>query len=198
MQTTNWRKMKIRIVLLTTLTLMFGMSVLGQSAGPASGAGQNTRRPAGTYTSEGQNTRGSGNQNSRSALPSTGQFHDIWVDYNVTVKGRKGLLIHSKFNVQNAVGKPTRVIASFQWADGVALKGNEVAFQSSTGTVMAWTNLAPSFLNTIFNDSTVFLPYSALNMKDPTAKLRFRLSLYDTTTKKHFANSQYVDFNYSK
>jgi hypothetical protein len=137
-------------------------------------------------------------QNAPNANPPTGKFEDIWSEHNMTFNGRKGMIIHVKFNVMNALNKPSKLVASFQYNDGRPLKGNDAAFQSADGNAMAYKNFTPTYASANYNDFQLFMPYAALNMGDGKAALRFRLSLYDVNVKKHFAYSGFINFNYSK
>jgi hypothetical protein len=137
-------------------------------------------------------------QNAPNANAPTGKFEDIWSEHNMTFNGRKGMIIHVKFNVQNALSKPSQLVAWFQYNDGRSLKGNEAAYQASDGSAMSAKNFTPTYASANFSDFKLFMPYTALNMGDGKAALRFRLSLYDVNAKKHFAYSGFINFNYSK
>ena len=135
--------------------------------------------------------------NAPNAHPPTGKFEDIWIEYNMTYNGRQGMIIHVKFNVVNALNKPSKLVAWFQYNDGRALKGNEAAYQATDGTAMSAKNFTPTHANSNFSDSKLFMPYTALNMGSGKAALRFRLSLYDVSAKKHFAYSGFINFSFS-
>jgi hypothetical protein len=136
-------------------------------------------------------------QNAPNANAPAGKFEDIWSEHNMTYNGRKGMIIHVKFNVQNALNKPSKLVASFQYNDGRGLKGNEAAYQNVEGGAIATKNFTPPYAISNYSDFQIFMPYAALNMGSGKSALRFRLSLYDVNAKKHFAYSGFVNFTVS-
>lgn len=137
-------------------------------------------------------------QNVPNPNPTTGKFEDIRVAHNVMLNGHKGMIIHARFKVLNALNKPCRLVGALQYNDGRPLKGNEAAYQSAEGNAVAVKNFTPTYANANYNDVQLFMPYVALNMGSGKAALRFRLSLYDVNAKKHFAYAGFINFNYTK
>jgi hypothetical protein len=136
--------------------------------------------------------------NAPNAGASAGQFVDVRVEHNVEQNARKGMLIHAKFNVQNALNKPSRLVAEFQYNDSRPLKGNEEAYQNAEGDAITVKDFSPKYARASYADFKLFMPYAALNMGSGKANLRFRLSILDVNAKRYFAHSGFVAFNYSK
>jgi hypothetical protein len=139
-----------------------------------------------------------GPKNAPNAGAPAGQFLDVRVEHNVELNARKGMLIHAKFNVQNALNKPSRLVADFQYNDGRPLKGNEVAYQNAVGDAITVKDFSPTYARASYADFKLFMPYAALNMGSGKANLRFRLSMFDVNANRYFAHSGFVTFNYSK
>ena len=128
----------------------------------------------------------------------TGNVEDVRIEHNVTMNARKGMLIHAKISVQNALNKPCRLMATFEYNDGRRLKGTEAAYKDSAGNVVVAKYFTPPYARANYADMQLFMPYEALNMGSGKAALRFFLDLYDVNGKRSIAKSGYVNFNYSK
>jgi hypothetical protein len=92
------------------------------------------------------------------------EFGRIWVDYDVTQGGVKGMRVHAKFTVVNMKGKPGYLAVYFQKKDGTKLLTNNRTYRSKEGQVAVYFTLNPGYERTVYEDAQVFLPYSEFNL----------------------------------
>lgn len=92
-------------------------------------------------------------------------FDRIWVDYNVTEKGRPGMRIHVDCTVKNMKGVSSYLALYFQKKDGEKLVTNSQGFRSENGHVALFKSLKPAYDPAVYEDSQFFMPYDELNLK---------------------------------
>ena len=99
-------------------------------------------------------------------------FERLWIDYDITQGGVKGMRIHVKFKVYDMKGMDGYLAIYFQEKDGTALEDNNGKFDSADGTVAVYREIAPGYQTTVYDDYTVFMPYSELDLTDGDYTLR--------------------------
>lgn len=98
----------------------------------------------------------------------------IWMDHGVYQNGVQGMKIHVKFTVDNMNGKTIYAYALFYWGDNTTplhdQYGNNLSFYGY-GT--------PSYDSARFDDFTIFVPYTGLNMQpgQGSVNLSFDISI---------------------
>lgn len=103
-------------------------------------------------------------------------FDRVWVDYNVTEKGRKGMRIHVKFSVRNLKNTSCDLAIYFMKKDETSLTSNDADF-SRDGKVAVFSPLKPAYDDTIYNDVQLFMPYDELNLKRGKHDLKMDVDL---------------------
>lgn len=99
------------------------------------------------------------------ASKATATFDKIWVDYDVTDNGRKGMRIHVKFSAFHMKGIDSYVAVYFEKKDGEKLKTTNTTYKSKSGQVALYKSLNPAYdPETVYNDLQLFMPYSELNL----------------------------------
>jgi hypothetical protein len=95
-------------------------------------------------------------------------FKDLWIDYDVTVGGKKGMRIHVKFTAYGMKGLDSYLAIYFQDENGTALKdkGGDSSYASSTDTVAVYRDLKPGYDPAEYADYDVFMPYEELDLPD--------------------------------
>lgn len=93
------------------------------------------------------------------------EFERIWVDYNVTEKGRLGMRIHVDCSVKNMKGVSSYLALYFQKKDGSKLLTDKDGFRSKDGQVALYKSLKPAYDDAVYADSQFFMPYEELNLK---------------------------------
>lgn len=104
-------------------------------------------------------------------------FDRVWVDYNVTEKGRKGMRIHVKFSVKNLKDVKGYVAVYFQKKDGTSLTTSNPDFRSQNGNLALFYSIKPAYDDTEYNDVQLFMPYDELNLKKGRHDLKMDVDL---------------------
>jgi hypothetical protein len=114
------------------------------------------------------NTNSSSNTNSTSnSITSTdgkAELGRVWVDYNVTQGGKKGMLIHVKFTVRKMKNVDSYLAAYFEKDNGEKLFTNNKAYRSTEGQVAVFKALRPAYDDTVYDDEKLFIPYDEFNL----------------------------------
>lgn len=94
----------------------------------------------------------------------SGKVDRVWIDYDITEEGQFGMRIHVKFSATNMKGIDSYLAVYFEKEDGTRLTSSDNKFQSKAGDVAAYRSLKPGYEPTVYNDLTVFIPYSELHL----------------------------------
>ena len=103
------------------------------------------------------------NTNSNTKI-GTGKFDKLWVDYDVTENGQKGMRIHVKFSVLNMKDQDVRLSIYFEMKNGDKLLTNNSAYRSKSGQVAIYRTLKVTYDESNYSDVQLFMPYSELNL----------------------------------
>lgn len=114
-----------------------------------------------------------------SSVTAKTKFDRVWVDYNVTEEGEKGMRIHVKFEVSGMEGVDSYVMAYFQKEDGTNLTTGSSLYGSKDGRVAAKRALKPGYDTTVYKDLDMFIPYSELNLPKGKYNLKIDIDLAD-------------------
>ena len=104
----------------------------------------------------------------------------------------KGMKIHVKFDAYNVYNHQIKVCVYFYYKNGDALKGiNGSEYITSSGKVTVQTTSTANYTNTTWNDFTLFMPYSYLNMASGCKDLSLEghVGILDNTTDKWLTTS---------
>ena len=115
---------------------------------------------------------------SKSTTDAKATFDKVWVDYNVTEDGERGMRIHVKFEVSNMEGVDSYLMIYFQESDGTELTTSSSLY-GKDGKVAVKKALKPGFQVTVYKDLDVFMPYSALNLTKGKYNLKMDVDLAD-------------------
>lgn len=139
----------------------------------------------------------SGNTNIISA-----SFDNVWVEHNVIqyvgLIPIKGMKIHAKFHINNMLNKQGQIVAYFSFQNGTVLKDYNGQYRASDGQVSVGENFTPNYKNCVYNNYTLFMPYTELHCTG-TSYLRFKLQIFEKTSGswKSIASSNYTNFMYT-
>jgi hypothetical protein len=94
-------------------------------------------------------------------------FDKLWIDYNVTENGVKGMRIHVKFSVYDMQNMDAYMAIYFEYDDEVGgyLKDKNSKFNSSAGEVAVYSSIKPQYNPAVYNDLTVFMPYGEFDLE---------------------------------
>lgn len=105
-------------------------------------------------------------------------FKRMWIDYDVTEGGKKGMRIHTEFEVYNMKGIPGYLGLFMQYRNGTPLKDKNKAFYSSDGEVAVYVELNPAYNPTTwYEDLDVFMPYTEFDLPDGNYELQIQANV---------------------
>ncbi len=102
-------------------------------------------------------------------------FDRIWIDFDITEGGKRGMRIHAKFTVYNMLNMPSYLAIYFTKSDGTRLLTNNVDFRSKEGQLAIYKELDIGYDPGVFADLKMFIPYSELSL--PPGKYDLEMSV---------------------
>jgi len=130
------------------------------------------RRNTNTVTNTGSTDLSHEPSKNTSSTAPKATFNRIWVDYNVTENGQKGMRIHADFSAINMKNMDSYLAIYFETRDGKRLKDINQKLYSTDGTVAIYRLLKPGFDVTDYKDLDVFMPYEELDLDQGKYDLR--------------------------
>lgn len=88
----------------------------------------------------------------------------MWIEYNVTQGGAKGMLIHVNYKVNGMKGVSSYLALYFAKEGGEKLKSSKTGFMSADGQLALYKEMEPAYDPAVYDDSTLFLPYDEINL----------------------------------
>jgi hypothetical protein len=98
----------------------------------------------------------------------------MWIDYNVTEGGRKGMKIHVSYKVYGMKGVPSYLALYFEKQNGDKLYSNSTGFKSADGTLALYKEMDPAYDPAVYDDTTLFMPYDEIDL--PPGKYNLKIS----------------------
>ncbi len=105
------------------------------------------------------------------------KFEDLWVDYDVTEGGKKGIKIHVKFRVYDMKGEEGYLAIYFEKKNGDKLRGKTSTFRSSSGQAAVYKSITPGYQEAVYDDLQVFMPYEEFSLGSGRFDLRMDASV---------------------
>jgi len=105
------------------------------------------------------------------------EYKDLWVDYDVTESGKKGMRIHVKFSLHQLKDNDCFLAIYFEKKNGDKLKGSSSTYRSTTGQSAVFKSLKPAYDDADYNDMQLFMPYNELNLGKGKFDLRMNASI---------------------
>ena len=118
---------------------------------------------------------GAGNSTNKNSLSAT--VKKIWVDYNVTERGRKGMRIHVNFEVTGLKGVDAKVVARVQKDNDEFLTSTSPSFTNSSDQLEISYDIKPGYATTVYEDATLFLPYNEIVIRKGVWDLKLDIDL---------------------
>jgi len=91
-------------------------------------------------------------------------FEKVWIDYNITEDGLKGMRIHLKFKTYSMKGMDAYAAIYFEGDNGDILKDRNDKFNSTAGDVAVYKSIKPDYDPAVYDDLQIFMPYSELDL----------------------------------
>jgi len=118
----------------------------------------------------------------RFSVPSA-VFNEIWIEHAVEVGGYDGILVHTKFQVDNLRASTCR-IAGFVHYDNnnesVPSQLDDAAYRTPSGNLTIQRDFIPIYPSTLFSDMTLFIPYDAFPISDDFVDYNISLEILDS------------------
>ena len=126
----------------------------------------------------------------------TGTIQRMWVEHNVWWAGWQGMRIHAAFQIENGKGRKGELAAYFEFADGTRLQDFNGLYCTADGQVANHETFQPAYDQAMYNDFTLWLPYSELHLSNGWHQLQFHLVLFQQIGGKavRLAESAEVEF----
>lgn len=135
--------------------------------------------------------------NQTSTYPYKGRVEKIWIDSNIQINNRKGLLIHSNFQVGKLKDVKCRAAAYFYFGSGTALKDINASYRSADGQVAVGEDFIPPYDETVYKDFRLFIPYDELHLAEGKHDLKFFIRLYEQSKDIEVARSNEYHFRHT-
>jgi hypothetical protein len=116
-------------------------------------------------------------QSCKAATKPCAEFEKIWVDYDVTENGRKGMRIHTKLSVYRMKGVASALAVYFETGDGKRLRDKNKSYYTTSGDVTVQRELIIDYDPGVYSDLTVFMPYSELDLAPGEYDLKMDVDL---------------------
>ncbi|MGI8670354.1 MAG: hypothetical protein ACR2J3_11005 [Aridibacter sp.] len=131
-----------------------------------------------TFTQPGKTTPTPANNSN--STPS-GNVEKMWIDYNVTQDGQKGMLVHTKMTLYNLMGEEIQLVIGVEKADGTKVYARQGSkYRSTDGQLAFYIDLVPKYEPTLFNDVSVFIPYNEIVLAAGNHDLRIHADIIQT------------------
>ena len=123
------------------------------------------------------------------------KFDSIWVNHHIRQGERKGMLIHMKFTVYNMKNVNSEVVIYFRYKDKGPLEGENPEYTDVDGNVAAFKTLKPGYVETVYKDLQVFMPYDELHLDSGRHEVSMQVYLeYGEGSKFKSEHLTYYDF----
>lgn len=109
--------------------------------------------------------------------PGKSSVNKVWIDYNMTEKGRKGMRVHVAFKVYDLKGVDADLAIYVQYDDGTPVKGKSRTYQTKSGDLAAFVPIKPCCNPTVYDDLSVFIPYDEFILSPGKYDLKLDIDL---------------------
>lgn len=107
----------------------------------------------------------------------TTKVNRVWVDYNITQEGRRGMLIHVNFEVTGLKDIDSMLTARVQKPNGDVLMSSNAGYSNDNGELQVKYEMLPGFPTTVYKDATLFLPYDEIKVGRGKSALKLDIDL---------------------
>jgi zinc-ribbon domain len=128
---------------------------------------------------------------------SEAEIDRVWVDYDVTENGKKGMRVHVKFTVHKLKGIDSYLAIFFAKENDDKLYTNNKTYRAKDGQVAAYFDMKPGFDDAIYEDAKLFMPYEEFNLEKGKYDLKMDIDVIykNGDMYKHL---QYYDFTFTQ
>lgn len=101
----------------------------------------------------------------------------VWVDYNITQGGVRGMRVHVNFDVTGLQGIDSRLVFRIRQVGGAYLRNNGGSYSNVNGEFQTEFKMKPGYATTVYNDASVFIPYDQIIISKGNWNLEFDIDL---------------------
>ncbi len=101
----------------------------------------------------------------------------LWIDYDVTQEGKKGMLIHVNFTAMNLKDVDCYMALYFEKKNGEKIDGISSGYRSKAGQLAVYKSIKPAYADAVFTDLKLFMPYSEIKLDKGRFDLRLDANL---------------------
>ena len=101
----------------------------------------------------------------------------IWIEYDVTENGRRGMRVHADFKVYGLKGIDSYIAIYIQRENGDSLKSDNTEYSSVNGELALFKSLKPGYEPTLYEDAQLFLPYDEIPLGNGEFNLKLDIDL---------------------
>ena len=120
---------------------------------------------------------GSSSTTTRAPSMKNAKFENMWVDYDITENGEKGMRIHVKFTMANMKDVDSYLAIYFSKKNGDKLTNTNSSYSSKSGQLAVYKSLKPGYDDAVYNDTQIFMPYDQFNLETGRSDLTMDLDL---------------------
>lgn len=112
-----------------------------------------------------------------SGAQASASLSKLWIDYNVTEAGKKGMMIHINFTATNLKEVDCYMAIYFEKKNGDKIDGMSSTYRSKAGQLAVYKTIKPLYPEAVFTDLKLFMPYSEISLGKGTHELKLNASL---------------------
>jgi hypothetical protein len=101
----------------------------------------------------------------------------VWIDYNVTERGKKGMRVHVSFEVTGLKGVDAKLVARVQKDDDEFLASTSSDYSNDSSQLEISYDIKPGYPTTEYEDATMFLPYNEIIIRKGVWDLKLDIDL---------------------
>lgn len=105
------------------------------------------------------------------------EFDKLWVEYDITQDGLKGMLIHTSFSIRQMQDVDGYLTIRIQDENDEALKSPTQGFRNKNGDLAIFKSFRPAYADAVYKDLSVFLPYQEIKLASGTHNLNIDADL---------------------
>lgn len=129
----------------------------------------------------------------------SGSISNSWAAFNVVrnmgMYMSQGMEIHTAFSLDNLNGRQCQITVYFEFSNGQKLRDINSSFCTTDGYVSAYENFTPPYTSSLYNDYSLYIPYSELHLAPGQHQLRYYVCIFDMSAGNAVATSDYVYFS---
>ena len=118
---------------------------------------------------------GAGDSTNKNGIDAT--VKKVWVDYNVTERGRKGMRVHVSFEVSGLKGVDAKLTARVRKDNDEFLTNTNPAYSNGSDQLEISYDIKPGYAVTVYEDATMFLPYNEIVIRKGVWNLKLDIDL---------------------